>query len=122
MTKYLHIICHARRGNNASMIFRKDGAEYRIATVQDIRSVMAKLSRYANDFIKDRADEQFILELHCPKGCNRVLEIAIEDSHILFHVFEFKGDDMELKFFWRGQKENFRRTVQGISMLSFFLH
>jgi len=90
----------------AGIVFRKKSdILYRITTVERA------------DLYEDRAEAEFLLELHSPRNKSHALEIALMQDTVEMRIFEMIDGAAKLRFNWTGTEDELKSALRSFGVM-----
>ena len=102
----------------AGIVFRKKSdILYRITTVERADLYVTDMYQYSKNLNKDRAEAEFLLELHSPRNKSHALEIALMQDTVEMRIFEMIEGAAKFRFNWTGTEDELKSALRSFGVM-----
>lgn len=119
MNNLFGIGIYSKRGNRAGLVFRKNNNKvlYRVSTIERADVFCGTMYDYTIELGKERAEPEFLIEIHSSRNKMHVLEIALSGNEAEVRIYEMIDGCSLLRFKWNGDREGLMDGLDVFSIL-----
>ncbi len=118
MSKRFQLNIYFKRNNRACMVFKRNGILYRINNLTEAKAFVQEM-KDISDSVGVGAEVNSYLELKDHRARTWVLECVLEGylmSVQLWFQSKSSGEHLDVRFSWKGAKEEFLTVVHALSI------